>query len=452
LTQIRGRRHGARQEKPTVSLNHHPATSAKDAEASPDPRLRTVARELGMLSAAALKRDPDALTTLRRRICDIIEIGRTENRVSRIFDTFIVTLIILNIAAFVLETVPAYEAQYWFWFKAFEIFSILVFTAEYALRIWTAVDIPFLSRKGPWGARLAYARRPSSLIDLAAILPFYLSFIIPIDGRIVRILRLLRFFKLSRYSPAIHTLMRVLAAERRSLAAAALLLIAALLISSTGMYYIENGVADGKFKSVPDAMYWAMTTLTTVGYGDVTPSTPLGKAWAMLTMITGLCILALPVAIISTGFAQEANRHEFVVTWSMMSRIPILADLDSADVAQIMPLLQANTVPPNAEIMSADTMGEAMYFIAGGSVKLIAKDRERTFETGDFFGAVALLDHDVSPGKFVASRKARLLKLYREDFHRLEAINPLVGAHIRRVASERRAQRDGSTSDVAPHS
>ena len=258
----------------------------------------------------------------------------------------------------------------------------------------------------------------------------------------LRVLRLLRFLKLSRYSPAMHTLLRVLRNERRSLTGAGLLLVSVLLLSATGMYYIEGGAQPDKFGSVPQAAYWAMTTLTTVGYGDATPVTPLGKLWSMVTMLFGLCILALPVAIISTGFAQEVGRRDFVITWSLMSRIPLLASLDARQIAELMPLLRAHDLPPNVEIIAHGSRGDAMYFVAAGQVRLKAPDREQCYATGDFFGVSSMLDGVASGGAFVTSSRCRLLKLFKEDFHRLETANPAIAAHIRTIAQERREARD----------
>jgi voltage-gated potassium channel len=353
---------------------------------------------------------------VRRRICEVIEIGRGDDRASRLFDAAIVSLILLNIAAFVAETVPQVRAAWATWFDAFEALSVFIFTVECALRIWTAVEVPFLARMPAWKARLHFAGRPSQIIDLLAILPFYLGPLLATDLRVLRVLRLLRFFKLSRYSPALHTLERVLANERRSLTGAGLLLVAALLLTSTGMHYIEGSVQPDKFGSVPNAAYWAMTTLTTVGYGDVSPITPLGKLWAMLTMLTGLCILALPVAIIATGFAQEVGRHDFVVTWSLMSRIPIFAELEANQVAQIMPLLQAHNLPPNMEIIAPGSSSSAMFFIASGKVRMTCGGEHREYGTGEFFGTVAPAANERMPVQFTTQARCRLLKLFREDF------------------------------------
>jgi len=385
---------------------------------------------------------------LRRQIYEIVEIGRGDDQASRLFDAFIIGLISLNIAAFVAETVPELAAAYGPWFRAFEAFSVAIFTIEYALRLWTAVEMPFLSRMRPWRARLYLATRGYLIIDLLAILPFYLGGLLGLDLRVLRVLRLLRFFKLSRYSPAMHTLLRVLRNEQRSLMGAGLLLVAALLLSATGMYYIEGSTQPDKFGSVPMAAYWAMTTLTTVGYGDATPVTALGKLWSMATMLCGLCVLALPVAIISSGFAQEVGRRDFVVTWALMSRIPLLAELDAREVAKVMPLLHAHNLPPNVEVIAEGEPCKAMYFVAAGQVRRTGAEHEHTYLTGDFFGVVPMLNGMAIEGAFVTMSRCRLLKLFREDFHRLETTNPDIAAHIRATAARRRALRKPGSSQV----
>jgi voltage-gated potassium channel len=371
----------------------------------------------------------------RRRLYEIVEHGPNEDLQARIFDVAIIGLIFLNIAAFVAETVPWIDAAYGRWLYAFEVFSIAVFTVEYALRLWTAVEVPFLKRMPAWRARLTFARRPSLIIDLLAILPFYLAAVFSIDLRVLRVLRLLRFLKLSRYSPALHTLIRVLQNERRALMGAGLLLLAAVLMASTGIYYLEGAAQPDKFGSVPDAAWWAMATLTTVGYGDVTPITPFGKLFGGIVMICGLCILALPVAIVSSGFAQEVSRHDFVINWSLMSRIPLLAELESRQVANIMPLLHAHNLPPGVELIRDGSQGDAMYFVAHGQVRQRTAAGEQTLAAGDFFGALALLENDVHRATVVTVSKCRLLKLYKQDFHRLENASPSVAAQIRLASS-----------------
>lgn len=391
-----------------------------------------------MGDAGRAARRPNAL---RRRVYEILEAGHGEDRASKFVDSALVTLIVLNVAAFIAETVPSIAAQFGSELQVFELFSVGIFTIEYVLRLWAAVEVPFLKRLPPLQARLKFARRGSQVIDLLAIAPFYLAHIFNLDLRVLRALRLLRFLKLSRYSPAMHTLLRVLQNERRSLMGAALLLFAAVLFASTGIYYLESAAQPDKFGSVPESAWWAMATLTTVGYGDIFPITPLGRLFGGLVMITGLCILALPVAIVSAGFAQEVNRRDFVVNWSLMSKIPLLAELDANEVSQIMPLLHAHNIPPNMEILSEGSEPTAMYFIATGKVRRVHSGGEQVFGSGDFFGAVAMLENDLHSGSFITVAKCRLLKLHREDFHRLETANPQVAANIRKIAAARRAAR-----------
>lgn len=399
---------------------------------------------------AALPRPAPArpsASSLRRRVFEVIEVGHGENRGSRIFDGFIVTLILLNIAAFVAETVPSLSARYGFYFGLFEMVSVAIFSVEYLLRLWTAVEVPFLKRLSPWKARLKLALRPALLIDLAAILPFFLGMLLNVDLRILRALRLLRFFKLSRYSPALHTLVRVIANEHKALIGVGLLLLTVVLFASTGIYYIEGSMQPDKFGSVPDAAWWAIATLTTVGYGDVAPMTPLGKFFGSFVMVIGLCILALPVAIISAGFAQELGRRDFVVTWSLMSRIPLLADLDAGAVEKVMPLLEAHNFPPNFEVLGSASEGQAMYFIASGRVLHRSQAGERSLAKGDYFGVVALLDEGIGQGAFVTTSKCRLLKLHREDFARLEIASPDIGHYLRKSARERREMAEAANAE-----
>lgn len=374
--------------------------------------------------------------SLRQRIYQILETGRGDNSWSRAFDIFIVTLILLNVVVFVFETVPAYQAAYGTEFVVFEAVSVAIFSIEYVLRLWTAVEVPFLRRLPAWKARLRLATTPALIIDLVAILPFYLGALLGLDLRFLRVLRLLRFLKLSRYSPALHTLIRVISNERRSLLGAAILLATALLFAASGIYLIEGDAQPDKFGSVPQSAWWAIATLTTVGYGDVTPVTVAGRIFGGLVMVAGLCILALPVAIISAGFAQEAGRRDFVVNWSLMSRIPMLADLEASEVTRLMPLLHAHNFPPKVEVLPSGLPAHAMFFIASGKVRFNHPDADVVFEPGDFFGATAMMLHDAPSAPFVTLSKCRLLKLHAEDFHRMELDNPRFAEEIRKRASD----------------
>lgn len=388
-------------------------------------------------SAGSARTGTEAPRTLRRRVYEVIEVGYSDNRASEIFNAIIVGLILINVGAIILETVPLMRAQYGDWLSKLEVFTVIVFTIEYVLRLWTAVEFPFLNRMAPWKARLSLAKSGPLIIDLMAILPFYLQAFLPMDLGMLRMLRLLRFLKLSRYSPAMHTLIRVLNNEGKALLGAALLLLMALLFSATLMYHVESAAQPEKFGTIPDAMWWAITTLTTVGYGDVTPITPLGRFLGGLTMVFGLCILALPVAIISTGFAQEVHRRDFVVNWSLMSRVPALSGLDAKEAAEILPMLHAHILPANTEVARKGTPADAIYFVASGAIDQHLEQEKARYTTGDVFGASCMLNNIAHPGHVFTSTKSRLLKLHKEDFHRIEARHPRIAEHIRKAARMR---------------
>ncbi len=213
----------------------------------------------------------------RREVNDILEVGGDAHPAGRVVNVFIVLLIFLNAIAFAAETVDHLADRYGAYFDAFNVFSVIVFTVEYVLRVWSAVDIPMLSRLPPWRARLRFALRPIMLIDLFAFLPFYLQWFVPLDLRVLRVLRLFRLLKLVRYSPALQTLGRVIADEYRALLGALLVMLVLLLFASTAIYFLEREAQPDKFGSIPAAAWWALSTLTTVGYGDVVPVTPWGK-------------------------------------------------------------------------------------------------------------------------------------------------------------------------------
>src|SRR3990172_7851832 len=178
----------------------------------------------------------------RRQVHDILEVGGEAHPAGRAVNVFIVVLIFLNAIAFAAETVDDLAARYGPYFHA-----LIVFSVEYVLRVWSAVNIPMLSRLPPWRARLRFALRPIMLIDLFAFLPFYLQWIVPMDLRVLRVLRLFRLLKLVRYSPALQTLGRVLVDEYRALLGALLVMLVLLLFASSAMYFIEREAQPDKF-------------------------------------------------------------------------------------------------------------------------------------------------------------------------------------------------------------
>jgi voltage-gated potassium channel len=243
-----------------------------------------------------------------------------------------------------------------------------------------------------------------------------------------------------RYSPALQTLGRVLADEYRALLGALLVLLILLLFASTTIYFLEREAQPDKFGSVPAAAWWALSTLTTVGYGDVVPITPLGKIVGGIVMLLGVGMVALPVAIIATGFSQESNRHQFVVTWSMVARVPLFASMDESEIAEICKLLYTRTYLPGVPIVRTADAGDAMFLIAGGeAVVEVSSNNQVVLKEGDFFGEMALLERRRHKHDVVAKTKCRVYVLDATSLARLTARHPDILQRIRDMAAARAA-------------
>ena len=243
-------------------------------------------------------------TTIRRRISTILNASQAGGKNNRWFDYGLIFLIILNVIAVVASSVESFNQHHERALYYFEVFSVTVFTLEYLARLWSCIDIPENQTHRASVVRLRYIFSPIALIDLISIVPFYLVYFTSIDLRILRIFRILRVFKLTRYSGALHTLLSVIVQEASALTAALMLMMLVLLLSASGIYAIEQDVQPEHFGSIPQAMWWAVATLTTVGYGDVVPMTPLGKIFGGMVIFLGVAMVALPTGIIASGFAD----------------------------------------------------------------------------------------------------------------------------------------------------
>lgn len=248
--------------------------------------------------------------TLRRRAAEILQPERPTDRWSTYVDWFLIVLITLNVADVVLESVPQFRNAYRTQMHWFELFSIAVFTVEYMLRMWCCVDVAANEKRPHWRVRLAYFISPMALIDLVAILPFYLSFFIAIDLRFLRVIRILRVFKLTRYSMAMQLILSVFREEMSSFVAAFSMLLTLLVMAASGIYLIEHDIQPEHFGSIPQAMWWAMATLTTVGYGDVTPITAGGKFFGGAITVISMGMVALPAGILASGFNIQMQRRQ----------------------------------------------------------------------------------------------------------------------------------------------
>ena len=248
--------------------------------------------------------------SFKRRVFETLEKGQGDDRLSKRFDIFIMTMILLNVAAVILETVESIHDHYPEVFNYFEYISVVVFTVEYIGRVWTCTYLE--KYKHPFYGRLKFILSFMAIVDLLAIMPFYLPLLFSIDGRVLRILRLfriVRIFKMGRYSTAFNMIVRVVTKRREELLVTLTIVFVMLILASSLMYYVENEAQPDVFRNIPETMWWGVATLTTVGYGDVYPITGLGKLLGAFIAILGVGIFALPAGIIASGFESEITRR-----------------------------------------------------------------------------------------------------------------------------------------------
>ena len=248
----------------------------------------------------------------QRRLMEILEQATDRDRASKICDVFITTLVLCNILSVILESVSSLQAVYGQYFDLFEFWSVMFFTLEYVLRFW-ATGAKYADHGQKWQGRREYMFGFYGVIDLLAILPFYLQMLFPgADMRALRILRLVRVLKLSHYNSALEDLFNAVKNEARSFIAALYLLTIAIILTSSLMYYAEGDTQPEHFSSIPASMYWAIITLTTVGFGDISPVTWIGQVLATITAFIGVCTVAMLTGIVASSFATQMARRRVV--------------------------------------------------------------------------------------------------------------------------------------------
>ena len=251
---------------------------------------------------------------LQANVLRILEPAKLGDRTSKIWDLSLFGLVVLNLIAVALESVPTLQNNYGSWFYNFEIFSVIIFTVEYVSRVWSA-PAKRDHENGETGlkARIRYIFSFYGIIDLVAILPFYIQAFFPgLDLRVLRALRLLRILKLNHYNSALDDLFGAILEEKKSFLTTLYIFSVAFVLSSSLIYYAEHKVQPEAFRSIPDAMYWSIITLTTVGYGDVSPITVFGKSIAAITAIFGVVVVALLTGIVANSFNAQMDRRKVI--------------------------------------------------------------------------------------------------------------------------------------------
>jgi len=249
------------------------------------------------------------MKTIRYQVNKFLD-GEGDKPQHKAFNLFIILLIICNVTAVVLESHQPYRQQFGAQFLLFEIFSVVVFTIEYLGRIWSCIELEKYKSQGSVIGRIKYFFSTLAIIDLLAILPFYLSFFFAIDMRYLRMLRMLRLLKLSHYFKGLDIFLTVISKEIVTIATVILTVFIVVILSASLMYTLEHKAQPEAFQDIPHAIWWAVVTMTTVGYGDVTPVTFAGRLLAGFIMLLGVGVVALPAGMLAARFGEEIQMRK----------------------------------------------------------------------------------------------------------------------------------------------
>jgi voltage-gated potassium channel len=335
----------------------------------------------------------------------------------------------VGVGMMVLLTVdPAYQAAHR-WADALLWACLVYFVFEWAVRLRHAVQ----SERG-W----SYGLSGRGLTDAAAALAVPLAMICGVEARTAWLLAVLWVLKVVPGIPGLRQLRRVLVVESGSLLSVLVIFLMVLFLASVAVYFLERDVQPGTFGSVPAALWWAVATLTTTGYGDVVPITPLGRLVAALVMICGLGVFGLWTGILATGFAAETRRDNFLKTWESVSKVPFFAALGPSAIADVTHMLRTMDLPPRTMIIRKGQQGDCMYFLAAGEVEVDLPGKKVTLGEGAFFGEMALLGNSLRSANITTTRLSKLLVLDLVDFRLLMARHPDLAETID-VEARRRA-------------
>ena len=314
------------------------------------------------------------------------------------------------------------------------------FVAEYVLRLAAASAAPGAGPRGEWRSRLDWTRSMGGICDLVGTMPGVLA--IALGPDFGSLFGFVWGFKLVRYAPGLALLQRVISDARRALLSVLLAFCLVLLVSASLAYLIERGTQPQVFGSIPAALWWAIVTLTTTGYGDVTPLTPLGRMLAGIVMVSGILVFALWAGILATGFAEETRRREFLRTWDLVAKVPFFHDVGAAVIADVARLLRPRDYPAGAIIMRRGAPGDCMYFVASGEVEVQLQPEPVVLGPGEFFGEVALVTGGPRNATIVAVRPCTLLILDIVDFRELLGRQP----ELARIIHEEAERRPGEAA------
>ena len=351
-------------------------------------------------------------------------------------------MVLVGVAIMLADTVAAWrQAHYRLLDAGFQI-ACAFFLAEYLLRLAAAPGAPAAHRRG-WRARVTWMLSPGGIFDFVGALPGLLD--IAFSPKYASLYGFVWVFKPARYSSGLTSLRLVVSRARHALLSVLLAFCIVLLAAASLAYLLESNAQPKLFGSIPLALWWAIVTLTTTGYGDATPVTPAGRVLAGVVMVSGILVFALWAGILATGYAEELRRREFLRTWDLVAKVPFFKNVGASIIADVARLLRARDYPARAVIVRRGERGDCMYFIASGEVEVRLRPDKVRLGPGEFFGEIALLTGGPRNATVVAAQPCTLLTLDIVDFRQLVGRQP----DLARVVSEE-AERRIAAGQPAP--
>jgi voltage-gated potassium channel len=354
---------------------------------------------------------------------------------ARVFRIVHHAMVVLGIAIMLADTVAVWrQAHYRLLDLGFQL-ACGFFVVEYLLRLAAAPGAPAAHSRG-WRARLAWMLSPGGLFDLLGALPGMLD--IAFNPKYASLYGFVWAFKPIRYSQGLASLQRVISRARHALLSVLLAFGIVLLAAASLAYLLERDAQPELFGSIPQALWWAIVTLTTTGYGDVTPVTPAGRVLAGVVMVSGILVFALWAGILASGYAEELRRREFLRTWDLVAKVPFFRNVGASVIADVARLLRARDYPARAVIVRRGERGDCMYFIASGEVEVRLRPESVRLGPGAFFGEIALLTGGPRNATIVAVQPCTLLTLDIVDFRQLLGRQPELARVVHEEAERRR--------------
>jgi voltage-gated potassium channel len=317
------------------------------------------------------------------------------------------------------------------------------FVAVYVLRLWWAPNAPGMHAGSIVRARLDYALSPTGWIDLLAVLALPAGWLLGLPERDAQLFVVVWALKYIRRSTGLELLLRVLRRARPALATVVAVFFVILLLAATLSYVFERAAQPVGFQSIPGALWWAIVTLSTTGYGDVVPVTVWGRTLAAWVMVSGIVIFSLWAGIIANAFTEELQRRHFLKTWDLVARVPFFQNLGAAAIADIVRLLHPRDVAAGTVIVRAGQAGDSMYFIVSGEATVMLSPEPVKLGEGAFFGEMALLFGMPRSTTVVVTKPTVLLTLDVADFRMLAGRRPEL---INVIEAEGRRRREANAA------